>query len=228
MTTKTSEFEDAIHSQVFPLLAGFDQGALNPEDTLQVAGHVAGCAQCQDELVRLERLASAFASRGEPEWRPSAGSFDSLMSLVDDYEGAQNAARPARRASWRQRLGDYLDATPIGMRWTLGLESAALAALVMILILPGAPLPSNRDGVFETLTTPVAESTRARQRVKLVFDDNATAGAIRALLQAVGGQIVTGPSPVGVYVAEIGDDMATSTVQILRASPAVRLAEPVK
>jgi hypothetical protein len=45
------------------------------------------------------------------------------------------------------------------------------------------------------------------------------------LMLRVGARVVDGPTPTGVFVLEVPEERAAQALQVLRAEPAVRLAE---
>jgi hypothetical protein len=120
-----------------------------------------------------------------------------------------------------------LHRTPPLIRWTLVTQSALTLVLASILVwqAPWAP-----EHVYRTLSSSSDQTAQKRVQIHVVFADDITEKALRALLTEVGGTIVAGPSPVGVYtvaVALSGDAHAPAdlALETLRAHPKVRLAE---
>jgi anti-sigma factor ChrR (cupin superfamily) len=52
---------DSVHQHVAPDLALYAIGAVDPAEILAIDAHLATCARCQDELVRLRDAAALLA-----------------------------------------------------------------------------------------------------------------------------------------------------------------------
>jgi hypothetical protein len=65
-------------------------------------------------------------------------------------------------------------------------------------------------------------------RLRVLFAEETSTRAVRAILQRVGGRIVDGPSPLGVYTVEVPAGPAADPLEVvldhLRAQPEVRFA----
>jgi hypothetical protein len=109
----------------------------------------------------------------------------------------------------------------------LALESMAVAALLLVVALP--TLRTTPD--YETLSSG-AEQTTTGPRLRVVFADSATVGEIRQLLRDIDGNIVAGPTALGVYTvalpaADRPDQTLAQALASLRARDQVKLAEPI-
>ena len=61
---------DGAHARLRELLGGYLLGALGPEQDEELAGHLAGCPGCEQELVAMVDAVSGFALLdGDPEHR---------------------------------------------------------------------------------------------------------------------------------------------------------------
>ena len=150
----------------------------------------------------------------------------------------------------RRALGRALGASPAGVRWTLGGQLAAIAVLLLAVGLlwtgdrpdpgtepepglAGVETPAGEAGRFRTLTSPAGRDLSApgrsgpAPRVRVVFSDDTREREIRGTLISVGGRIVDGPSPTGVYTIELAaGESAEAVADNLRALPRVEFAEP--
>jgi len=117
------------------------------------------------------------------------------------------------------------------VRWTLAVESLAVMALVLVVVvLLPSPLPM--DPGYETLSNSEKPTVTTGQQMRVVFDDQMRVGELQTLLGGIGGRIVAGPTALGIYtVAVANGDSAKGAldraVAVLRAHPHVRLVEPL-
>jgi hypothetical protein len=122
------------------------------------------------------------------------------------------------------------------MQWALAGQGVLVLVLGAALVLAALPQLSP----YQTLTQSEERSTGTRARMRVVLADDMTSAQLRDLLESVGGEIVHGPSPTGVYTIELAVGNAQGSAQgrtqqagvaraleVLRANPKVRLAEPV-
>jgi hypothetical protein len=148
--------------------------------------HAADCALCREEI-------SFLRGEAAPAPTPLAEServYARVLERIEAYEGrARAAARPAtpvRRASL----------------WTPSRAAAALLAAAFLSA--GAMWFASRSGapaVYETAgaAPEVSAALPSEQALDVVFRPDATAERIQAALRAIGGEIVSGPTQLGVY-----------------------------
>ena len=117
-------------------------------------------------------------------------------------------------------------------RWVLATQSALVAGLAGVILLQGAPPESpSSPGLFETRTH-VAAQAPALAQLRVAFAEDLTEVELRRLLRELDASIVEGPSALGVYGVALasgatGGEQVEALLAGLRASPAVRFAEPV-
>ncbi len=198
------------HTNVRELLPFFINGTLSELESARVMRHLVSCTSCHAEL-------------------------DAQRRLMDLMRAAPDPAGDAK-AAWA-RLEHTLDAEPrAGARghrvrpawmWSLGL--AAAAAMILLL----TPIvffgPSSRTNDYSTLTSATTDASTGSGTIRAVFIPQATVGDIENLLDRARCQIVSGPTPRGVYtLAPSGTSAGASqdALAALRASPLVALAEP--
>lgn len=236
MATQNVEASQREHEIVTELLPWYSEGTLNPAETALAEKHLEGCPSCRETLAQCHRLGAAFAMRGEADaWQPSEAHFERLLAMVGQAEEADARAQqpPKKARNWRAGLDAAYAwfAEPTVPRWALGAETLVLAALVLVLIIPKTPEKSAGGSAFETLTSPAKPLTTACGAcLHVVFDGAASESEMRGLLLAVHGQMVEGPSYLGVYTVELNPGEGGALEQalnILRASAKVRLAEPL-
>ena len=219
-TTPDSSLPLDPHATLVALLPWYVNDTLSPAERAAVDQHLGECPACRAELAHCHALANTVQDPA-PIWQPAPGAFERLMADIERMEAPLTPA-PRRTMPFWHRIRDWLGATPSPVRWTLALEGMAVAALLLIVILPGARLTAD----YETLSSGSAQPATAGPRLRIVFVERATARDMQRLLLAIEGSIVAGPGALGVYtVALPAGARAADALSSLRADPAVRLAE---
>ncbi|MER2603669.1 MAG: zf-HC2 domain-containing protein [Candidatus Competibacter phosphatis] len=215
------------HEEIEALLPWYVNGALTPDDTATVERHCVECPTCRAELEQCRLLAAAVQHNNIDEiWQPSPGDFDRLLADIDRLE-AKPALVAARSLTLFQRLRDWLGATPNSVRWTLALESLAVAGLLLAIALPlSRPTPD-----YETLSSSTGQPV-AGPRLRVIFANAATMGEIQEILRSIDGSIVAGPTALGVYtvVLPVGARLEPTLAPVLvrlRGLHQIKLAESI-
>ena len=214
--------EDAAsrHRQAWDLIPWVVIGRVSEEERLAVSQHLTSCGDCREEFEFQSRLATAMQ-------QDQAGAED-LDAQVDRIWQQLDAQVPPRRLSRLRSL-----ATPLRLLAAAALvEAVGLAALGTGLV--GDQHPGTGAAQYQTLS--LASAATPGATVRLVLAPDMPVGEFQNLLAAVQMQVVGGPSEAGVYSlaplpvsASAGSRPNTQLVlKRLRASPAVRFAEPVE
>ena len=190
------------HDRFDELLPWLANGTLEGEEAEELSRHVAGCVTCR---------------RGLAEWK-----------LVGETVAADGRTRASAERSFerlRERMEPAGETTGRMSRWRWVAPLAAAAGFVALLVWLPSGGPS--DGPpFRTLNDPAVTIDSAAPLARVLFDQRTSEADLRALLREVGGEIVAGPSPVGLYTVALPEDAdAESLVRRLRAAPSVRFAE---
>ncbi|MBL6750754.1 MAG: zf-HC2 domain-containing protein [Nevskia sp.] len=205
-----SDENEQRHRQVWELIPWVVNGRASAGERRMVEQHVAGCADCTEELGFQRQLQRAMLHDGgaAPDHAPA---LQRLWQRID--AGAALAPRPPRRI-W-----------PLALAAALALQTVGLGVLAAALWSRDAP--SAGSAAYRTLSTPPPAAARATIRV--VFAADLTERQMQALLAQSGLQIVGGPSDAGVFslapLAPAAAAPAQQVLQRLRASPGVRFAE---
>jgi hypothetical protein len=231
------------HEEAWDLLPWFVNGTLETGDVRAVEEHVQGCGICREELRFWRSFAGFLQEEGELAVSAHAG-LERLQHRIAaagpapavDGRGGES---PAGARSWLTGLR----LAPVGVRWALAAQLAVilgLAGLVAAPYLEQGPVPApvsvaapaaagepRPAGPFRTLADePPPAATAGTALLRVVFTDRSREREIRGALIAVGGQIVDGPSPAGVYtVAVDGSGEGAAALDTLRSLPQVRFAE---
>lgn len=210
----------SAHDTVSELLPWHANGSLEPSESSRVERHLAECAECRDELALCRDAAQAIVATADTGWEPSPGHLDRLMERIP-----ATAAEPATAVSLAARLRAGWRELPERARWLVAAPSALAACLAAVVLWQATTLEPR---IYETLSTAESVAPADAPRAEVAFAGDATVGELGALLRAVGGSIVEGPSALGVYTLSFPPDAdLDDVVATLRADPRVRLAEPL-
>jgi anti-sigma factor RsiW len=185
---------DRQHELVFESLPFYANGTLNPQESLRVETHLAGCLSCRAELLRWRDVAAA--TRSGPGWSPSSADWAAMEARMDRADGRLRDTS-ADRGLWGT-VRSWFAITPSPLRWALATQAALVLVLGSALLLrPGG------TKVYQTLSSPEKVAPSDRARLHVVFAEDATEREIRAALQEWKAAIVYGPSATGVYTVEL-------------------------
>ena len=218
------------HEELELLLPWYVNGTLEAAERAALDDHLAGCARCRAELAREEGLAAALRAAEDVAPAPHPAQLARLLGRLDGEPRAERLPRLA--ALWA--------GTPRPVRWAV----AAQALLVLALAAATGWRAGGVDPARETaaVETPAAEfrtladttpetpaaAPAGATRLRVLFAEETSARAVRGILERVGGRIVDGPSPLGVYTVEVPAGPAADPLEVvldhLRAQPEVRFA----
>ncbi len=199
-------------------------GTLAPAEAARAREHLRGCADCRGDLELQTMLLACVREDSVLDYAPHA-SFAKLAVRIDEHE-----ARRARRAWWRPparvrvRLRDAVILT----------QAVAIAVLVALIADSAWRAREPSVAAYRTLTQTRAAVRTDAPLLRVVFDDGMRAADMRRMLSAIGGTVVDGPSPAGVFTIALGDPakgLAEDPVVAagwLRTHPGVRFAEVVQ
>lgn len=203
--------EHAWAQQALPWLVN---GTLPEADAQRLRAHLHGCGECQQALQLEQRLAQKMAAAPVVDYAPQA----SLAKLMQRIDAAPAAAAPPATAA-QQRPAP---ARRSPMAYAFFAQAAALAVLALSVSWFVFRPASSPEGEYRTLSSaPVSRPAH----LQVVFSDPLTVGEQRRLLQKIGGRIIDGPSPVGLFLVTLEKTDAAAleaAAQTLRSLPGVR------
>ena len=214
---------DTEHGFVLEQLPWYLAQALDAPSTRRVREHMEHCASCQQAHAREATWVNALRESPTVELAPQAG-----LSAVLQRIGQ----RERRIAGWARLLAPWAALRNTRtLAFATAVQAAAIVGLVVVL---GVQMKRETTGQdYRALSNAAPARAIDAPQLRLVFDDRLTSIEIRQLLDRVGGQIVDGPGPRGIFTVSLphaaGTDgeEAQAAVQWLRARPGVRLAEIV-
>jgi len=198
--------ENDPHQTVQALLPWYARNLLDDADTERVREHLQHCAECRAELdAELPLQALMHASADAPDAR---GTEAALGRMRAQMKAERKADRTGTGAHW--------------LRWVLSGQSAAIAALLVLLLRPHAEVPAAYVG----LSAPATAATSAPTDALIMFRPQATEQQIRDALRRHGASLVGGPTESGAYRLSVTGGAPALTA--LRSEPIVAVAESLE
>ena len=214
-----------MHQRIWELLPWYANGTLAESEKEKVEAHLADCPRCQEEEEICRRTAMAVKSVGEVAPSPHPVQLQRMLARIEENETEERS-----RAGWWRRglpLRALVEATPGPLRVSLVAQAAVILLLVGLLVWQQLRTPSAAPPAeYVTLSDP-APAAVPSLGLRVMFSPQATEREIRDLLHGIRGQIVAGPSPMGVYTVEVpadGDPLKVILAR-LRSEPQVAFAE---
>lgn len=203
------------HLRAWEALPWVANGRATPEQATLVEAHLPHCADCREELEWQRRMQAALA-RAVDAADADAESERSLQALMARLDDAPEQSQPT--AGPRSKLTFALAAAVV-------VQAAGIGALSLQL------WSADPNDGYRTLSTEPVAAAAGPATLRVLPDPGLSLADWQALLQAQGLQAVGAPNSVGAYAlapapgapARPRDD----TLAALRASPGVRLAEPI-
>ncbi|MGR8929304.1 MAG: zf-HC2 domain-containing protein [Gammaproteobacteria bacterium] len=219
----------AHHKKVWELLPWYLNGSLNGLELNLVKDHLRVCLLCRKEVADQEVLYDRLrhATKVTISSQPS---FERLISRISKEtpqpisHGKANI-KILRCANWK----DYLPLFPSQESWTL-----TLAAGLLIIILPWLvvyQVSMDEGPAYHTVANRGSLGSFEKNDIRVVFVTHTDISEISEILSTIDGQIVDGPTKLGIFTIRIKDGEAASLPQILetlREKKAVIFAEPAR
>jgi hypothetical protein len=208
------EFDDSVHRTVDELLPWFVNGTLGGHELAAVELHMRECARCQREVDLLQQLRAVCV---DDELAPDA--TPSLQRLHERIVGRRGLTALRDRVRALIRSWHF---APAWAKWAIVAEFAGIVMLAAKLVIPASEL----RGPYQTLGTRAAHTVRDAT-VAVLFVPETTESELRRIVQTAGARMVDGPTESNAYVLAIPPGQRDAILAVLRAAPAVVLAEPL-
>jgi hypothetical protein len=179
-------------------LVGYVRGRLPEAEAARIASLAAESPQAAAEIALARGLAADVDAEAARQG-PGALGWARIAQALDRAEA------PARRPRW-----------PV---WQMAAAAAAAVVVWQVAAVPLLPGP-------EPGYSPVSEGPAAGPRLTVAFAPAATEAEVRALLRAVGGEVVGGPSAIGLWQIGFADAAARdSALARMARDPVVESAQ---
>lgn len=210
------------HQQFADMIPWWINGRLQERERLAFECHLQQCDDCRRDVANEQALVNRMTEDPRVEYAPGA-SLQALLGRIDAEESL-----PTTSLNYVK----HTDKRPNGSPWTRWLVAATLVEAIGIAVLTGALIQSahstrlGNDDRYRTVTTVAPTNSSASLRV--IFAPSMTLNEFSKLLQELKLEVVSGPSPAGVYSLAIsGDESLANELAALRSRPDVRFAEPI-
>lgn len=213
----------ANHDRVWLLLPWYANGTLREAEAEMVRKHLRICLRCHREMAIQYALAKNLREDMSLEIPPQP-SFERLMSRVRRDERRAGTAAGFFRTGWFAWLRDF--SSPAYL--TAAAVSGVLAVTLSFLL---GETPVGLSAGYRTVADRGSFDPYTSRDIRVAFGGQATETQIAEILNSVHGQIVAGPTPLGVFTVRIASAGApeypvSQPIARLRENPAVILAEP--
>jgi hypothetical protein len=213
MNGRILQFEGRRHDEAMRMLPWLVTDRLDDSERDWLEPHVAGCADCRNELAALREM--RMACQGEARSASPSGDEDAadvdrgwrrMRARLQPPVSAFDPARRQRSPPSRRH--------PRWQRWVLAAQAAVIAVLAVFLWRGPAPAQ------YRTLGAAPAASAG---NLVIVFDPRLDESHLRSLLLASQARIVDGPNDAGAYVLAVPGARLPMVQDALRAAPGVTL-----
>ncbi|WP_342348504.1 zf-HC2 domain-containing protein [uncultured Nitrospira sp.] len=216
--------EQPIHSEA-TLLPGYVSRTLTPEERQEVDLHLESCASCQQELQETKIIHAALKTAIAKRPGPSPAAFTQVMGRIhQEPQGVSTTVRQGQENSWWESM-ERTFRSLFEVRWAPALASLLIVGQAVLLVsVLGKPAREIAPGSSPVTERGVPQGTPGIPRIKIqvTFVETAQEIQIRRLVQGLGGQIISGPTPEGLYTlgfAPKGNDSDESILSALHTHP---------
>jgi hypothetical protein len=221
------------HAEIAELIPWYSKGTLSADEQGIVSGHLEDCERCRQALAECKTIAETSPS-AETEWKPSSAHFNRVLAALDALEANEKPAvvalsnekpvemKKPNKPGFFQRLVALISQTPALLRWTLAVETLAIAGIIGFLVLPNHISPFNTTG-FETLSNAEPVDRKVANVVRVVFNADMSVKELSDLLKEAHAQVRQGPSTVGAFTVEVAKDNVPQSMETFRSNKNVRL-----
>jgi hypothetical protein len=141
--------------------------------------------------------------------------------ILEHIKSEKKPIRPIVGIEYMEKTKDFFNWIFLSPRLSWGIVAVQLAVILFLLI--GIP----KDSGFKTLTSK-PPLLREGIKINVVFDQETREKEIRELINRIGGSIVSGPSPEGLYIIEIKETKdIEKTMRELKESGITQFVEKV-
>jgi hypothetical protein len=218
------ESEQPVHTEA-TLLAGYVSRTLTPEELQQVEQHLKACLTCQQELQEVKTMQTTLKTAIQKRPGPSPAAFAKVMSRIhQETQAAPKAIRIENETSWWEPIENTFRSL-FEIRWVPALASFLIVGqAVLLLSVLGGPEGQVVPRQGPVIERGIPQGTPAIPIIKIQveFVETAQEIQIRNLVKELGGQIVNGPTPEGMYTlgfVQKGTDSSESILSTLKTHP---------
>jgi len=214
MNGKILQFDDSAHRKADEVLPWFVNGSLEDDERTTVEQHLRECARCRREVELLKQL--QWVCTPEDSAQDATPAYLRLRQRIGDG-GGLGALKGRLRM-----LQHPWSCVPPWARWTIAVQLAGILVLGAMLLRPFG----DSSVLYHTLGAAATHASRDGA-VVVMFVPDVNESESRRILRAAGARPIDGPTQSNAYVVEVPDQRREAILELLRAEPAVTLAQPL-
>lgn len=218
-TTVVASASTREHQQVWESLPWLANGTANADQRRRAAAHLAECADCRGELEVQRRLQRAVVEAQPQSGGDAEPGLQRLLERLEAPSMEQPLPSPPATAPRRE-----------ASRLTLALAVAVVVQAIGLGVL-GAQAVRGEDAVEYRMLSQQRAPLQRHASLQVVPASSMTMADWQHLLHVHHLRVVDGPNEAGSYALASADPAAVKSadalLQTLRATPGVRLAEPI-
>lgn len=204
------EYDQPLHAEA-ALLPAYANDTLDPEERQQMEHHLQSCHLCRQELQEVQAMHTALKTAIHQRPGPSPAAFAKVMSRIhEETQSAPQDLRSGDQTSWWESI-ERTFRSLFEIPWVPVLASFLIVgqAVLLLSVLGGPEGPVIERGIPQgTPTVPLI-------KIQVEFVETAKEIQIRNLMQELGGQILTGPTPQGRYTLGFAQQGTASSESLL-------------
>lgn len=191
------------HREIIELLPWYVNGTLEEDERRTVEAHLKECSPCALEWKQLGTIQAAALEQAAEAPSPSSASLHGVLDRIEEYEGKRSRT-PKERIGWLTKLlsamrEPWWQPTPAFARVLMAAQLVLVIALGGMLLFQGDE--SRRGGTASgPSTTPIQQNVT---RIAVGFTEGVSEQTMRDTILAIQGNIVDGPSALGLYTVEV-------------------------
>lgn len=211
------EYDQPLHAEA-ALLPAYVNDTLDPEERQQMEHHLQSCHLCRQELQEVQAMHTALKTAIHKRPGPSPAAFAKVMSRIhEETQSAPHDLRSGDQTSWWESI-ERTFRSLFEIPWVPVLASFLIVGQAVLLVsVLGGPegRVSHGPGPVIERGIPQGTPTIPLMKFQVKFVETAKEIQIRNLMQELGGQILTGPTPQGLYTLGFAQQGTASSESLL-------------
>ena len=188
------------HQEIIELLPWYANQTLEDDARKLVEMHLADCRDCAKEVESLKAMQKTVVEVGDSGPALSPFALNRALAEIEDYERTRTSTAKAASVAAQEKKGFWA-------RWwrpTPVFARALIAAQIVLVLTLGSVSVyqyAHPNIIYKTSSGGVDDKTSTR--ITVGFNDGTTEQEIRRTILGIEGQIVEGPSALGLYTIQV-------------------------
>jgi len=189
------------HQEIIELLPWYANQTLEDDERKLVEMHLADCRDCAKEVESLKAIRKTVVEVGDSGPALSPFALNRALAEIEDYERTRTTKAKAASVATQEKKGfwaKWWQPTPVFARTLIAAQIVLLLALGSVSV-----YQYGHPNVIYRTSSGGAMDDKASTRITVGFNDGATEQEIRQTILGIEGQIVEGPSALGLYTIQV-------------------------